>query len=236
MSDSRGLTNEKINYPTLSSLINWNYCKVNNYDFIYYQPYYKEIDVSSSTNCVNPTTGELRHTTWSKLLSVYQAMELGHEYVVYIDSDAILRTLDYRVETFIDKHLNGNDFIFLDNSPNPSVHIDDSPCAGFFIVKNCEKTKKDISKWYNVNDPSLDRNTFHEQSVLHWYILKDIKFTNAIELHFHENPGQFVRHMHSGIQGHRIPYFTNVIKELNLNLEDISEINWIQYDTSSIKI
>jgi hypothetical protein len=236
MSDNRGLSSslDDVQYNSLSTLINYNYCKINGYDFIYYQPYYKELNLTSIYNCVDPNSGELRHPSWSKLLSVIKSIDLGFEYIVYIDSDAIFRTLDYTIEKFINKHLGKNDFIFLDNSPNPDVHIEKSVCCGFFILKNNETTKKNIIDWYKSNLSFFNKHQFYEQSALWSSHLDKMRISVATEYHFHEDPGQFIRHLHSGIMGYRLPYFNNVIKEQDLNLIDILKVKWIQYDTSEI--
>lgn len=49
MSDDRPLstTLNDSNYNSLSVRINHNYCMVNGYEFIYYQPYYKEVDLTT---------------------------------------------------------------------------------------------------------------------------------------------------------------------------------------------
>lgn len=236
MSDNRPIETqiENSKYNSLSTCINQNYCKINKYDFIYYQPYYFQIDYSRNENCVNPNSGEMRHPSWSKLLSIYLSLKMDYDFVVYIDTDAIFRTLTYTIENFIDKHLNNNDFIFLDNSPNPDILIEKSACAGFMVIRNNEKTKRDIYNWYHVNHVGFDNGGFFEQSALWGFVLKDLNVSIATEYHFHEKEGQFVRHMHSGIMGQRWGYFIDVINELNINLEINSTVKLIQYDTSKL--
>ena len=237
MSDDRYLvTNlQDASYNSLSASINSNYCKVNGYDFIYYQPYYKSVDLTSHTNCVDPNNNNLvRHSAWSKLLSTLKAIELGiYDYIVYIDTDAILRTINYRIETIIDKYLGNNEFIFFDNSPNfLTKGPENSACSGFYILKVNNKSRQDIIDWYNVDLPYFNTTPFWEQSALWFNILKSLNVTIAPEPHFDEVPGQFLRHLHSGTAGLRVPYFTEVIKELNLDIKNNKNLNYIQYDTS----
>lgn len=236
MSDNRPVETqiEKSKYNSLAACINHNYCMVNQYDFIYYQPYYKEIDLNSILNCADPTNGEMRHSSWSKLLSIYISLKMDYDYVVYIDSDAIFRTTNYTIENFIDKHLGNNDFIFLDNSPNPDVHIEKSACAGFMVIRNNDKSKNDIYNWYHTNHPGCNNNYFYEQSALWWFNQEKMNVSIATEKHFHEQEGQFVRHLHSGIMGIRMEYLTNVLSEQGLNLENNSKITHISFDTSQL--
>ena len=235
MSDNRPLETsmKESKYNSLSARINHNYCMVNGYDFIYYQPYYKEIDLSSPANCYDFNNNQMRHSSWSKLLSTVKAIDMGYEYVVYIDTDAIFRTIDYKIETIIDKYLGENDFIFLDNSSNLLTSgPENSPCAGFYVLKVNEKSREDIIDWYNVNLPDFNINPFWEQIALWWEMFKKMNATIAPEPHFDEVSGQFVRHLHSGVMGLRIPYFTKLIKEMGLDMKDNDKINWVQFDTS----
>lgn len=235
MSDNRGLETdlEKAAYNSLSTCINYNYCKVNGYDFFYYQPFYKEVNSDILYNCLDPKSKEFRHPSWSKLLSISKLLEQDYRYVVYIDTDAVFRTLDYNLETFIVKHLTNNDFIFFDNTPDlDNIGPQGAACAGFFVIKNNEVTKKNIKDWYNVDLPQFNITPFFEQYGLWWEMIHKIKASIVAEHHFHEKEGQLIRHMHSGIQGERVPYFTNLIKSLNLDLKSNAEVNWIKLDTS----
>jgi hypothetical protein len=236
MSDNRSLTTflEDANYNSLSVRINHNYSIINGYDFIYYQPYYKKIDLTTNTNCFDFKNNQMRHSAWSKLLSTIKAIDLGeHDYIVYIDTDAIFRTLDYKIETIIEKYIGNNDFIFFDNSSNLlTIGPENCPCSGFYILKVNEKSREDIVNWYNVNMPDFNIVPFWEQMGLWWEMIKKMNATIAPEPHFDEVHGQFVRHLHSGIMGLRMPYFTNLIKEYGLDLKDNLKINHIKYDTS----
>ena len=234
MSDNRDLEIdlEKAAYNSLSTCINYNYCKLHGYDFFYYQPYYKEIN-PNTFNCVDPKTKEPRHPSWSKLLSVSKLLNSDYKYIVYIDTDAVFRTLDYKIETFILKYLKDNDFIFLDNSSNLDViGPEGDACAGFFVIKNNGATKKIIDDWYNLDLPQFNTTPFFEQHGLWWRIIKQMKASIVPEPHFHEKSGQLIRHMHSGLQGDRVLYFINLLNERKLNLNTNTNVNWVQFDTS----
>lgn len=234
MSDNRPIQThlEDAKYNSLTAAINYNYCNINTYDFIYYQPYYKQIDLSSPYNCINFHTGKFRVATWSKLLSVYLAMNMNYDYIVYIDTDAIFKTINYKIEHFIEKY--DNDFIFLDNSPNLRLGPDNSPCAGFFIVRISDQTKNNIKEWYNINYYNFDITPFYEQTVLAHCLLNKLNMTIVPEIHFEEESGQFIRHMHSGVSGLRWDYFIEHMKTHNINLSINSNINIIQFDTAQL--
>jgi len=235
MSDNRPIQTdlENAEYNSLTAAINYNYCKINGYDFIYYQPYYKEIDLSSPYNCVHFHTGNVRSTSWSKLLSVYLTMDMGYDYIVYIDTDAILKTMNYKIEDFIQKY--DNDFIFFDDSPNLRLNISNTACAGFFIVKVSERTKSNIKEWYNnTTYPQFDVTPFYEQTILNFCLSEKINMTIVPEIHFEEEPGQLVRHMHSGIMGLRWDYFIQYMKSHNIELSINSNINVISFDVTQL--
>ena len=235
-SDNRPLSSsmEEAQYNSLSVLINSNYCQANNYDFIYFQPYYKQVDLSVNTNCTNPHTGSPRHSSWSKLLSTLKAMEMGYDYVVYIDSDAVLRTNSYKLETFIEKYGEDKDFIFLDNSPNLKVKVENSANAGFFIVKVNSSAKKSVQDWYNINLPRFDVTPFWEQYALWWHMIDKMKVRIVPEEHFHEEEDQLVRHMHSGLSGQRLGYFTDIIKDRSLHIENNSKVPVNAFNTEEL--
>ena len=72
MSDNRNLEMDfkEAKYNSLAASINYEYSKKHNYDFIYYRPYLKDEENFNLTNCVDPNNiTDLRHASWSKLLS-----------------------------------------------------------------------------------------------------------------------------------------------------------------------
>ena len=101
MSDNRGLSNtlNNSNYNSLTASINYSYAKKMGYDFLYIRPGLN--DEYPTNNCFSPKN-ELRHSSWSKLLTSIKIIDEypQYDYVVYIDSDCIfydnnLSILDY---------------------------------------------------------------------------------------------------------------------------------------------
>jgi len=256
MSDNRDLmlNAEEMGYNSLAALINYNYCKKNSYDFTYYQSFYQKIDYPTNDRdqngqvmdlpdiyllnaaSKNPNNGKMRHAAWSKILTSLIVLEEDYDYVVYIDSDAILRNLDNKLEDFIEKHIGDNNFIFFSNSQKIGVLEDNNSCSGFFVIKNCKEAKENLIDWWHLEGyDQFDLSPPWEQFNLHRSSIKDnMKVTIVYEHHFEEKEGQLVRHVHSGQMGKRMEYFMNVIKEQNLDFLDIYKINWKRYDTSLI--
>lgn len=233
MSDSRSITTDidKIQYNSLAALINYNYALHHGYDFIYLQPYNEVINEDNRLVCKD-LKGNLRDASWAKLLSVYKYMNKGYDYIVYTDSDAILKNKNIKVESFIERY--NSDFVFFDNSPDILKGIlQKGPCAGFFITKVTTENKQLIANWYNIIDPSYNQTYFWEQGVLWGY--KPLPNTiNVPEPHFEEYEGQFMRHVCSAEAGIRYSYFKDIIDKENYNLNDIINIPFISYNTNTI--
>ena len=238
MSDNR-LLNENIeisDYNSLVASINYEYCQKHNYDFQYYRPYYLNKDNYEIHNCIDPNTNQKRHASWSKLLTTQKVLELNYDYVVYIDSDCIFKNFDIKIESYIENNLNVNMF-FLHNKP---FSLDNRPCAGFYICKTCDETKKTIKNWYDYNLPSRNYYRDWEQSVLH-LIYQNIPGLQIInEYMFIDKENQFLRHIHGSSYescNERIPYFKKYIIDKNIKYKDsIKMIQCISYNTSNIEI
>jgi hypothetical protein len=209
MSDNRKVEKyqKDANYNSLAACINYEYSTKFKYDFLYYRPYLNDIDEIKLYNCNNPTTNNLRHASWSKLLSTSLALELSYDYIVYIDSDCVFKDFDQSLELFIQPHLD-KDIIFLNNKP----WGDNLPCAGFYICKVNTNTKQFILDWYNVNIPEKDMNHPWEQDAL-WKIYTNYNIAIVDSWMFQESSGQFLRHIWHGENHNRIPYFSSIISK-----------------------
>jgi hypothetical protein len=229
MSDNRIIEKliAKAEYNSLVASINYEYCKKHNYDFLYYRPYLINKNEVKLLNCKNPITNNLRHSSWSKLLSTSLAFELKYDYVVYIDSDCIFKDFNQTLPDFIKPYTN-KDIIFLNNKP----WGDDKPCAGFYICKVNEYTKQFIQDWYNLNIPEKDTNHAWEQDAL-WRIFKNYNIAIVNSWMFKEDNHQFLRHICSLEKNNRLSYFSSFIKSMNIDYEkNINEINVIEFDTN----
>jgi len=227
MSDNRKLDKDKkdANYNSLAACINYQYCKRYNYNFLYYRPYLNDKDEIKLYNCNNPKTNDLRHASWSKLLSTSLALQLPYDYVVYIDSDCIFKDFNKSLDSFIQPYLD-KDIIFLNNKPWGHY----LPCAGFYICKVNTNTKQFLLDWYNVNIPEKDIDHPWEQDAL-WQIYTNYNIAIVDSWMFKEHNGQFLRHVSTAEKDNRIPYFSSFISN-KMNYEtNISQIKCIEFNT-----
>jgi hypothetical protein len=230
MSDNRELSNslENSNYNSLVASINYSYSKKMNYDFLYVRP---GLDGKYPTNnCFSPKN-ELRHSSWSKLLTSIKIIDEypQYDYVVYIDSDCIFNDFNLSIFNYLSKSkvVNGvpvenSNIIFLNDKPWSEV----LPCAGFYIFKNNNESKKIFQEWFETDDPKNNLNHNWEQNSLYINLNKFIDRISVIDdWMFREYPNQFLRHIGSEFFYHRIPFFTNVINNLNLKNDYPNIIN-----------
>lgn len=230
MSDNRLLNNNfnTASYESLVCSINYNYSKLHGYDFIYCRPFLNTRENTSFYNCFDPNSGQVRTAHWSKLLSTTKMLELKYDYICYIDSDCIFKDFNKKIEELISQHPTKN-IIFLNDKPWSNI----LPCSGFYICKVCDETKKIISRWFNVNIPSKNREHSFEQQAL-YEIINTLDAGIIDSWMFEEKENQFLRHIGSSEDRtfhNRIPYFKNFI--INKKLEyNISSVNIFEFNTN----
>ena len=228
MSDNRKLSTdcETADYNSLSAVINYEYCKKHNYDFIYYRPYlYNENEITLN-NCIDTNTKLFRHPSWSKILSTKLAFKLNYDYVVYIDSDCIFKNFNHPLENVIDS--SGNDIIFINDRP---WNVD-KPNGGFYICRVCPESLLFLDDWFNYNLPFNNMNHAWEQCAL-WeiYVNYDIFLLDILATI--EEEGQFLRHLTAGSKHICSSYLKNFIEINKIDFKkNILEIRCINYDTS----
>jgi hypothetical protein len=233
MSDNRLLDSsfESTNYNSLSAVINYEYCKKYNYDFLYYRPYLDDENKILLYNCIDPNSKFIRHVAWAKLLSTNLALENEYDYVVYIDSDCIFKNFDKTLEEFIEPYPE-KDIIFLNDKP----WYFDKPNSGFFVCKVNNYTKQFFIDWYNVNIPEKNKNHPWEQPAL-YKIFEKYNLVIVDIWMFREEEGQFLRHVYNEENTIRIPYFKNFINLKNIDFQkNINEIKCIHYNTNKDNI
>jgi hypothetical protein len=236
MSDNRSLENDfqKANYNSLVAAINYEYCKTQGYDFIYYKPYLINKDNNEILNCKSPHTQKLRHSAWAKILSMIQSFDLNYDYFVYIDSDCIFKDFNKSLDEFIYPYPN-KDIYFLNNKPwcNQCPLGGFYPCSGFYICRYTDISKKFMYNWYKMDVEWYNENHPWEQHALWQFFYDYNQFIEIIDSWmFKETEDQFLRHI--GIcEGHnRIPYFANFIQSKNIDyVKNIKEIKVVQFDT-----
>jgi hypothetical protein len=245
MSDNRKLLSnlQDVDYNSLTAVINFNYAKKNKYDFLYLNPI---LDGQLFYNCVSPTNN-LRHPSWSKILSVLKIIKEYQQYeqIIYIDSDCIFKNQKMTIKEYLESIKNveknnldlNNDIYFMNNQPWNY----DLPCAGFFIVKNNEKTNHFFNLWFNDDTNNLfDIKHPWEQITLQFSLFKNkeqLKIELIDDWMFREKENQFIRHIGSEEDRNRIPFFKSEIYKLGLVenftqiIDEINTKHLIQFNT-----
>ena len=233
MSDNRKLENtyETAGYYSVTAAINYEYCKKHGYDFIYYRPYMSDPENIILNNCMDYNNNTVRHASWSKILCTIDAIKRGYDYVMYVDSDCIVKDFDMKVEDLVQSYMD-KDLIFSNNAPwSP-----DRPCCGLYICKSTDYTMKFLKDWYNVSVPQWNTRHAWEQEAA-YLIYKNYEklalFDN--KLMFQENSGQQFRHICCMENQNRIPYFKNFLEKKSIDFsKNIEEITCIDFDTLTI--
>jgi hypothetical protein len=228
MSDNRPLdpNPETQEYNSVVAAINAAYCKQHGYDFLYYQPYLRVKEPLCLYNCLDPTTKEPRHASWSKLLSTKLALDLHYDYIMYIDSDCIFKRFDLRIESFLEPYLEKS-ILFWSNKPWSTSH----PCAGVYLCKVCDQTKDLIKSWYNYSIPAHNTQHMYEQNAL-WQFFGELNMAIIDDTMFSEVDGQFLRHIGIDVHYQRLPYFKRFHEEKGISYsESIQTIQVVQFDT-----
>lgn len=239
MSDNRPIKNnckiDNASYNGLAAVINYEYCKKYGYHFKYYVPYLNQLEPLSLYNCLDPNNDQPRHASWSKLLASQKALdsEENYDYIVYLDSDCIVKNFDIPLESIIYGNENKNMILFWDRPCTQN-----EPNAGVYICKNNFNTKLMIEKWYNVNIPYQNINRIWEQSAL-WKVYKGWQALDPDNLVILENinmvekENQYLRHITTGESHNRISYFRDIIERKKINYtENLENIIEEQFDTN----
>jgi len=229
MCDNRALNNNynSAEYWSLTAQINKKYCDKHGYSFTYIQPYYKE-DTGSIYTCAD-NLGNLRHSAWAKILLLKLKLESfpAYDYVVYIDTDCIIKDHNIKLEDII----GSNDLLFQSSAPyHPKL-----PCCGFIVCKNTPENHKFLDMWYNYPVPASDSEEWQnvmkvtnemsnytwdigkhwEQDIL-WSLVvnnKTPKFKMLDENSCEENDNQFTRHIYHTQNNLRTAYFKKKINQ-----------------------
>ena len=154
MSDNRPIKKySNINdasYNGLAAVINYEYCKKYGYDFKYYVPYLNQLEPLNLHNCLDPNNDQPRHASWSKLLASQVALdsEENYDYIVYLDSDCIVKNFNIPIESIIYSNEKYNMLFWGDKLGDVN-----KPNAGVYICKNNLQTKLMVQEWYYINTP-----------------------------------------------------------------------------------
>lgn len=119
-----------------------------------------------------------RHPAWCKILAVNHSLyldDLNFEYVLWLDSDAIIAT-NRTFEEILIRSENRHDYEGKKDYYNCSLYftsesenvLDHNPCSGVFFVKNNQNSKNFLNYWWESNEYDLKFDMIHiwEQMVL----------------------------------------------------------------------
>jgi hypothetical protein len=227
MSDNRKL--DQYGYWSNCAYINKIYCDKHGYHFKYVNPYYK-VNTHDLNSCINVNTGEMRHSSWAKVLAILHNLTQEYTYLVFIDSDCVFKNMEISIEEMINKYPL-SEFIFASNSP----WHDYLPSAGFFICRNTEKSRQFLHQWYTTQMPDCNSiewknviatqeyplwnpGRFWEQDIL-WFLIVNHALTVKIavmdEVSYLEKENQWLRHVCSVHSiNERLSYFSNMMNDL----------------------
>ncbi len=233
MSDNRRLekTYESAGYYSITAAINYEYCKRKGYDFIYYRPYLDDPETIVLNNCMDYNNNTPRHASWSKILCTIDAIKRGYDYVMYVDSDCIVKDFDMSVEEMVMKY-SDKDILFSTNAP----WCPDKPCAGVFICKSSDYTMQFLKDWYNVNIPQCNINHAWEQ-IAAYEIYKNYSRLTLFDnkLMFQERSDQQFRHICHTENHIRVPYFKNFLENKSINfVKNMEELTCVDFNTLTI--
>ena len=95
-------------YSALSAVLVAEYANRHGYDYWYYRPFMPTPDSSPnkfSTVAYHPLLNASRATSWAKLVAVWAAVvDGGYDYVLFVDSDAMIVELDTPLEAIMLNH------------------------------------------------------------------------------------------------------------------------------------
>jgi hypothetical protein len=143
------------------------------------------------------------HPTWNKPLVLKDNIE-NHEYIMWIDSDAIFTNFNVKIEDIIFKQPKKNMYI-CDDIGNWKLN------AGVHIWKNCNWSINILNKWWNMKHTDHIKGgdqvqlikllTENDKEELEYYIFEQTEFNCHPKLH---KPGMFILHMMGMSSDYRI--------------------------------
>eukprot|EP00040_Diaphanoeca_grandis_P004210 m.27576 g.27576 ORF g.27576 m.27576 type:complete len:542 (+) comp15770_c0_seq2:422-2047(+) len=237
--DSRPLVRsyKDADYNSMTSVINYLYAKRHGYPYVYARLDLHDRSPGSNNfkddrTCNHPTIGD-RASPWCKLLAIYFRLHgQWAERIMYIDTDAIIEDTDKRLSETI----NETPVLFNSASVATSSMIvgTDWPwhfggllapaTSGIMLFTVSQMSEWILKAWWG-NDDYADQNFRHpyEQTTLTRSLMK-WNNSQLLRKHisvldwkaFHDQDGQFFRHIGKADGKDRIPFFQNKLKQLGV--------------------
>jgi hypothetical protein len=223
-SDNRDVkfNNKKNNYVELSALINLNYAIRNKCDFFFFKIIddfnINYLNKKETLTSYSRLARSCKAASWVKLLTIYSALNLNYEYIIYLDSDCIFNNQKITINQII-RLLKKKQMLFYSDKP---WNVD-LPNCGFILLKNSYFNKRFIKKWWQTF--SLKNLTHpYEQFWLQKFWLNNSKLVKKKiillpdEICRLKNNKQFIFHMTSDFGKKRGYFFNNYTYKNKLNI------------------
>jgi hypothetical protein len=223
-SDNRDVkfNNKKNNYVELSALINLNYAIRNKCDFFFFKIIddfnINYLNKKETLSSYSRLARSCKAASWVKLLTIYSALKLNYEYIIYLDSDCIFNNQKININQII-RLLKKKQMLFYSDKPW-NINL---PNCGFILLKNSYFNKSFIKSWWQTF--SLKNLTHpYEQFWLQKFWLNNSKLVKKKiillpdEICRLKNNKQFIFHMTSDFAKKRDHFFTNYAYKNKLNI------------------
>jgi hypothetical protein len=219
-------------YPSLTFAINERFARQCGWDFRYEQYQIAEMPWGK-LEAYSTAAGQHRAPTWVKLMAVDQALELGYEAVLWIDTDCIFynHAADW---SDILVQLSTHNFVGWADKP----FNDNDLCAGFFAVRNRPEVrnllkalwlKPSMFHWKQFHEQT-ELNAFFRRSGPEWLWLIDEPMFSL------ESESQRLYHIASFDTLLRIPKFTEWLVSRNLGPASAGVIDGMVYRTLDVDL
>ena len=164
----------------LTSYLNQRYACRHGYTLLFYQ--------LSRPGCTHPLWGS-RHPSYCKLTAIGEALAAGYKWVVYLDSDAFVRSSE-DLQTLLRKYggvVKEGDVFTDENSEPPEVYFGwDHPFTlgpnmGFIAMRNTPAVRDMLRLWWNVYAGSFSMEHPFEQHTLQWQIMHLQRYARRVQ-------------------------------------------------------
>ncbi len=159
----------------LTSYLNLRYACRNNYALIFYH--------LSQQGCMHPLWGA-RHPSYCKLSAIGDALAARYQWVVYLDSDAFIRSAEslpallqrYGANAAIDLDARDKDFFFGWDHPFTL-----GPNMGFIAIRNTAASREMVRTWWNSFSGGFSTAHPYEQHALQWNVMHLSRYRTRLQ-------------------------------------------------------
>jgi hypothetical protein len=192
-------------YPSLAYEINRLFCESRSWDFRY-ERYQLPSRPWGRLSAFAHKPRQHRAASWIKLLAVYKVLELGYDFVVWIDSDCIFYDHDANWDSILE-NFDQSDLQFLSWVDRP--FFTDQFCAGFFVVRNSDIVRRMLVDLWNDPSEYSWKHVFEQSALNRFFKSKPSEWSLIIDepMFQLEEPSQKLLHIASFDHEQRVPTF-----------------------------